>query len=155
MLHTDAAQPRPDNLSASAPKASQQKSPRAQNRANGRTASQRRKSQPSDSTAADRPTGTMDTSHTSSIHDGLTPPSPWNSTPHVTMSPLQQAAPTTMERAQHEHRAQPARHHPSEEGNEQAGSNSLHLGGESAPNPRPIPLVWRLLEFSRAKWRMF
>jgi len=81
MLHTDAVQQRPGNLPASAPEASQQKSPRAQKQANpGRPASQRRKSQPGDTTAADRTAGTMDTSHISVIHDGLAPPPPWNST---------------------------------------------------------------------------
>jgi len=39
-----------------------------------------------------------------------------------------------MERAQHERRAQLARHHPFEEGNEQAGGSSLQLGGKSTPH---------------------
>jgi len=51
--------------------------------------------------------------------------------PHATMPPLQQVAPTIMERAQHERRAQPTRHHPPEEGNEQAGGSGLQLGGKS------------------------
>jgi len=50
------------------------------------------------------------------------------------MPTLQQAAPTTTGRAQHERKAQPARPHPLEEGNEQAGSNSLQLGGDSTPH---------------------
>ena len=84
MLHTDAAQQRPGNPPASAPEASQQKPPRAQKQANpGLPASQRMNSQPGDTTAADQTAGTLDTSHTSLIHDGLTPPPPWNSTPHA------------------------------------------------------------------------
>ena len=51
-----------------------------------------------------------------------------------------------MERAQHEHRAQPARHHPPEEGNEQAGSNSLQLGGESAPHATSVPCTLQLIK---------
>ena len=47
---------------------------------------------------------------------------------------LKRATPTTTRRAQHERKAQPARPHPLEEGNEQAGSNSLQLGGESTPH---------------------
>ena len=66
MLHTVAAQQRPGNLPVSAPEASQPQSPRAQNQANpGRMASQRRKSQPGDTTAADRSAGTMDKSRVS------------------------------------------------------------------------------------------
>jgi len=132
MLHTDAAQQRPGNL-PSAPQASK-KPLRAQNQANGFTTSQRRQSRPGDTTAAERPAGTMDTTHISLIHDGPPSPPPWNSTPHGTMSTLQRTAPTTTGRAQHERKAQPARHHPLEEGNEQAGSNSLQLGGESTPH---------------------
>jgi len=72
MLHTDAAQQRPGNLPASAPEASQQKPPRAQKQANpGLPASQRMNGQPGDTTAADQTAGTLDTSHTSLIHDGL------------------------------------------------------------------------------------
>jgi len=50
------------------------------------------------------------------------------------MSTLQRAAPTITGRTQHEHKPRPARPHSLEEGNEQAGSNSLQLGGESTPH---------------------
>ena len=63
MLHRNAAQQRPGYL-PSAPQAFQ-KLLRAQNQANGCTASQRRQSQPGDTTAAERPAGTMDTTHIS------------------------------------------------------------------------------------------
>jgi len=138
MLHTDAAQQRPGNL-PSAPKASTQKSLRAQNQANGRKTPQRRQSQPGDTTAAERPTGTIDTTYISLIHDGPPSPPPWNSTLHTAMPTLQPAAHTIIGRAQHERRAQPARDHPPEEGNEQAGSNSLQLGGESTPHTTFAP----------------
>jgi len=111
MLHTDAAQQRSGNSPTSAPEASQQKSPQAQKHANpGRPSSQRRKSQPGDTTAADRTAGTTDTSHISLIHNGLAPPPPWNSTPYAATPTLQQVnAPIIIGRAQYEHRAQPAR----------------------------------------------
>jgi len=133
MLHTDAAQQRPGNLPL-APKASQQTPLRTQNQANGRTVSQRRKSQPGNTIAAERWAGTIDTTYISLIHDGPTPPPPWNSTPHAAIPTLHQPAPTIIGRAQHERRAQLARYHSPEEGNEQAGSNSLQLGGESTPH---------------------
>ena len=45
---------------------------------------QRRQSQPGDTTAAERPAGTMDTTHISLIHDETPSPQPRNSTPHAT-----------------------------------------------------------------------
>ena len=48
-------------------------------------------------------------------------------------------APTIIGQAPHEHRVQPARFHPSEEGNEQAGNNSLQLVGESTPRATFAP----------------
>jgi len=133
MLHTDAAKQRPGNL-PSAPKASPQQPQRPQNQAHGRTTSQRRQSQPGDTTAAKRPARTMDTTYISLIHDGPPSPPPWNSTPHDAMPTLQRAAPTITGRAQLERTAQPPRHHPPEKGNEQASSNSLQLGSESTPH---------------------
>jgi len=50
------------------------------------------------------------------------------------MPMLQRAAPTTTRRVQQKRQAQPARPHPSKKGNEQAGSNSLQMGGESTPH---------------------
>ena len=83
-------------------------------------------SQLGNTTAADRTAGTMGTSHISVLHDGRTSPPPWNSTPHAPTQTLQQVnAPTIIRQAPHEHRVQHARFHPPEEGNEQAGSNSL------------------------------
>ena len=133
MLHTDAAQQRPGNLPASAPKASPSKPPRAQVRTNpGRPAAQYRKSQLGNTSAADQTAGTMGTSHISVIQDGPAQPPPWNSTPHTSTQTLQQVnAPTILGRAQNEHKAQPARYHSPEAGNEQADSSSLQLGGES------------------------
>ena len=78
MLHRNAAQQRPGYL-PSAPQAFQ-KLLRAQNQANGCTASQRRQSQPGDTTAAERPAGTMDTTHISLIYDGTSSPQPRKST---------------------------------------------------------------------------
>ena len=134
MLHTDAAQQRPGNSPAWAPEASQ-KQPRAQTQANSEfPASQRMHSQPGDTTAADLTAGTMDISHTSLIHGGLTPPPPWNPTPHVTTPTLHQALdPAKIGRAQHELRARLARYHSVGEGNEQAGRSSLQ------PRREPMP----------------
>jgi len=132
MLHRNAAQQRPGNL-PSAPQAFQ-KPLWAQTQANGYTTSQLRQSQPGATTAAEGSAGTMDTTHISLIHDGTPSPQPRNSTPHATMPTLQRTAPTTTRRAQHERKAQLERPHPPEEGNEQAGSNSLQLGGESTPH---------------------
>jgi len=76
----------------------------------------------------------MDTSHTSLIHGGLTPPPPWNPTPHATTPTLQQVLdPTKIGRAQDELRAQLARYHSVGEGNEQAGRNSLQPRREHTP----------------------
>jgi len=80
MLHTGAAQQRPGNL-PSAPKAPLQQPLRAQTQANGSATSQHTQSQPSDTTAAERPAGTMDTTYISLIHDGPPSPPPRNSTP--------------------------------------------------------------------------
>ena len=134
MLHTDAAQQRPGNSPASAPEASQ-KQPRAQTQANSEfPASQLMHSQPGDTTAADLTAGTMDISHTSLIHGGLTPPPPWNPTPHVTTPTLQQVLdPAKIGRAQHELRARLARYHSVGEGNEQAGRSSLQPRREPTP----------------------
>ena len=121
MLHMDAAQHRPGNL-PSAPQASK-KPLRAQNQANGCTVSQRRQSQPGDTTAADRTAGTMGTSHISVIHDGPAQPPPWNSTPHASTQTLQKVLDLTkIGRVQHERRAQLAQYHPLGEGHEQARS---------------------------------
>ena len=140
MLHTDAAQQRSGNSPASAPEASQQKSPRPQKQANpGRPVSQRRKSQPGDTTAVDRTAGTMGTSHINLIYDGLAPPPPGNSTPHAATPTLHLLAPIIIGRAQYEHRAQPAQYHPPEEVNEQAGSSSLQLRRESTPHATTVP----------------
>ena len=80
-------------------------------------------SQPGETTAADQTAGALDTSHTSLIHDGLTPPPPWNSTPHTVTPTLQQVLdPTKIGRVQHERRAHFARYHPLGEGHEQACS---------------------------------
>jgi len=101
----------------------------------GLLASQRMNSQPGETTAADQTAGALDTSHTSLIHDGLTPPPPWNSTPHTVTPTLQQVLdPTKIGRVQHERRAQLARYHPLGEENEQAGGNSLQLRRESTPH---------------------
>jgi len=134
MLHTDAAQQRPGNSPASAPEVSQ-KQPRAQTQANSEfPASQRMHSEPGDTTAADLTAGTMDISHTSLIHGGLTPPPPWNPTPHATTPTLQQVLdPTKIGRAQHELRARLARYHSVREGNEQAGRSSLQPRREPTP----------------------
>jgi len=135
MLHTDAAQQQPGNPPASAPEASQ-KQLRAQKQANSEfPASQRMHSQPGDTTAADLTAGTMDTSHTSLIHGGPTPPPPWNATPHATTPTLQQVLdPTKIGRVQHERRAWLARYHFLGEGNEQASRSSPQPRRESTPH---------------------
>jgi len=52
-----------------------------------------------------------------------------------------------MERAQHEQRALPARHHFPEEGNEQAGSNSLQLEGRPTPHATVAPSTLQPTQF--------
>ena len=131
MLSRNAAQQRSGNRPA-APQAFQTL-PRAQTPTNGCTTSQVRQRQLGSTTAAQRPAGTMDTSHVSRIHDGTPPPQPRTSTPHAIMPMLQRAAPTTTRRVQHERKAQPARPYPLKDGNEQAGS-SLQLSGDSTPH---------------------
>ena len=132
MLYRNAAQQRPGNL-PSAPQAFQ-KPLRAPTQAHGCTTSQLRQRQPGATTATEGSAGTMDTTYISLINDGSPSPQSRNSTPHATMPTLQRVVPTTTRRAQHERKAQPERPHAPEEGNEHAGSNSLHLGGESTPH---------------------
>jgi len=131
MLHRNAAQKRPGNL-PSAPQALQ-KPQRAQTQANGRTSSQLRQSQLGATMATAGSAGTKSTTYTSLILGGPPSPSPRNLTTHDAMPTLQQTAPVTTGAAQHERRAQHARHHSPEKGNKQAGSNSLQLGGEATP----------------------
>jgi len=78
---------------------------------------------------------------TSLIPGGPLSPSPWSSTTHHVMPIPQPAAPTTIEEAQQERRAQQAPHHSTKEGNEQAGSSSLQLGGRSTPAATKAPAV--------------
>ena len=132
MLHTDAAQQRPGNL-PSAPQASQ-KPLRAQNQTNERTTSQLRQSQPSDTTAAERPAGTMGTTYTSLIPGGPPSPSPWNSTPHDACRHYRKLHPPKLEN--HNMGAEPSMHNSIPPRKETSKPAATACSWEA--NPRPL-----------------
>jgi len=131
MLHRNAAQKRL-GIKPSALQAFQQP-PQAQTAANGGMNPQPKQNQPGAPTATAGAAGISSTRCTSLIPDGSPSPSPLSPTTHHAAPALQQAAPTTIGKAQPECRAQQAPPHRIKKGNEQAGSSRLQPRGGSTP----------------------
>jgi hypothetical protein len=138
MLHNDAAQQRPGEMPASAPKTSQ-KSLRAQGQAKSRIPTLKRASSRHEDTDATGLTdGNMETSHIIHIHGRHSPPTRLLLTTPATTQMLQNPqSPTKILRQEPKLLPQPARHHSFGEGHVQARSVlRLDHGTEQKQLPR-------------------